>query len=142
MTDDEELIEGVLTFEETTEGVHIAVQSYFLNEQSDPDEAQYVWAYRIRISNDGNVPVKLLNRHWIITDGHGGVHEVKGEGVIGEQPVIEPGTSFIYTSGTPLTTPSGFMRGSYEMRRADGGVFNAAVPAFSLDSPHSSLEIN
>jgi len=142
MSDDEELIDGVLTYEETTEGVHIAVQSYFLNEQSDPEEAQFVWAYRIKISNQGQVPVKLLNRHWIITDGGGGTHEVKGEGVIGEQPVIEPGDSFIYTSGTPLSTPSGFMRGSYEMRRADGGLFDVAIPAFSLDSPHTSLEIN
>lgn len=142
MSDDEDLIDGVLTYEESTEGVHIAVQSYFLNEQSDPDEAQFVWAYRIKISNQGQAPVKLLSRHWIITDGGGGTHEVKGEGVIGEQPVIEPGDSFIYTSGTPLSTPSGFMRGSYEMRRADGGLFDVTIPAFSLDSPHSSLEIN
>lgn len=142
MDSDEDLIDDVLTFEATTDGVHVAVQSYYLNEQSDPEEAQYVWAYRIKITNGGAIPVKLLNRHWIITDGTGGVHEVQGEGVVGEQPVIEPGDNYVYTSGTPLSTPSGFMKGSYEMRRADGATFDVEIPAFSLDSPHTSLNIN
>lgn len=141
MTDDD-LIDGVLTFEETTEGIHIAVQSYFLDEQSKPDYGQYVWAYRIQISNLSDRTVQLINRHWIITDGVGAVQEVKGVGVIGEQPIIRPGQSFTYTSGTPLSTPSGFMRGSYEMRREDGQLFPATIPAFSLDSPHISLHIN
>ncbi|NVJ99552.1 MAG: Co2+/Mg2+ efflux protein ApaG [Alphaproteobacteria bacterium] len=139
---EDDLIDGVLTFEAETAGVHVAVQSYYLNEQSEPEDGQFVWAYRIKITNNGAVPVKLLNRHWIITDGIGGVHEVQGEGVVGEQPLIEPGHHFIYTSGTPLGTSSGFMRGSYEMRRADGGTFDVEIPAFSLDSPHTSLHIN
>ncbi|WP_417449087.1 Co2+/Mg2+ efflux protein ApaG [Kordiimonas sp.] len=139
---EDDLIDGVLTFEETTEGVHIAVQSYYLDEQSKPEAQQYVWAYRIRITNKADLPVQLLNRHWIITDGNGGQQEVKGIGVIGEQPVIRPGDTYIYTSGTPLSTPSGFMRGSYEMQRDDGIMFRAKVPAFSLDSPHVSLHIN
>ncbi|WP_417456321.1 Co2+/Mg2+ efflux protein ApaG [Kordiimonas sp.] len=139
---DDDLIDGVLTFEETTEGIHIAVQSYFLNEQSKPEAQQYVWAYRIKITNTSNKPVQLLNRHWIITDSTGGIQEVKGVGVIGEQPVIRPNETFIYTSGTPLGTPSGFMRGSYEMQREDGMMFSATIPAFSLDSPHVPLHIN
>jgi len=142
MDSDDDLIDGVLTFEAETEGVHVAVQSYFLNEQSEPEEGQYVWAYRIKISNKSDTPVKLLSRHWIITDGVGGIHEVRGEGVVGEQPLISPGDSFIYTSGTPLSTPSGFMGGSYEMRRTDGHTFDVEIPAFSLDSPHTSLDIN
>ncbi|WP_262692373.1 Co2+/Mg2+ efflux protein ApaG [Kordiimonas aestuarii] len=139
---DDDLIDGVLTFEETTEGIHIAVQSYYLAEQSKPEAQQFVWAYRIRITNEAGQPVQLLNRHWMITDANGGLQEVKGVGVIGEQPVIRPGDTYIYTSGTPLSTPSGFMRGSYEMQRDDGVMFNAQVPAFSLDSPHVSLHIN
>lgn len=139
---DDELIDGVLTFEETTEGIHIAVQSYFLSEQSKPEAQQFVWAYRIRITNGGEHTVQLLNRHWVITDGMGGIQEVKGVGVVGEQPVLRPGDAFVYTSGTPLSTPSGFMRGSYEMQREDGVLFRATVPAFSLDSPHISLNIN
>lgn len=142
MDSDDDLIDGVLTFEAETAGVHVAVQSYFLSEQSEPAESQYVWAYRIKITNKADVPVKLLNRHWIITDGVGGVHEVQGEGVVGEQPLIGPGDTFIYTSGTPLSTATGFMRGSYEMRRADGHTFDVEIPAFSLDSPHTSLDIN
>ncbi|NVJ69973.1 MAG: Co2+/Mg2+ efflux protein ApaG [Alphaproteobacteria bacterium] len=142
MNSDDDLIDGVLTYEAETEGVHVAVQSYFLSEQSDPEAQQYVWAYRIRITNKSASPVRLLNRHWVITDSTGGVHEVQGEGVVGEQPTINPGDHFIYTSGTPLGTPSGFMQGSYGMRRADGATFDVEIPAFSLDSPHTSLNIN
>ncbi|WCL54560.1 Co2+/Mg2+ efflux protein ApaG [Gimibacter soli] len=139
---DDDLIDGVMTFEAITEGVRVAVQSYFLSGQSDPEEGSYVWAYRIRISNEGAATVQLINRHWIITDGHGGVQEVQGAGVVGEQPVLAPGERFVYTSGTPLSTPTGFMRGTYEMQRPDGTFFDVEIPAFSLDSPHYSLKLN
>lgn len=138
----EELIEGVLTFEETTLEIKVSVQSYFLDGQSDPDANQYVWAYRVMIENQSDMPVRLLSRHWIITNGNGQNNEVKGEGVIGEQPLILPGQHFIYTSGSPLDTPTGFMRGSYEMEDPDGERFRVAIPAFSLDSPYCSTEIN
>ncbi|MCJ9429896.1 Co2+/Mg2+ efflux protein ApaG [Kordiimonas marina] len=142
MTDDDDLIDGVLTFDAVTEGIHVEVQSFYLNEQSRPDAGQYLWAYRIRITNDGDKTAQLLNRHWVITDGHGHVKEVRGPGVIGEKPVLQPGESFVYTSGTPLNTPTGFMRGSYDMVREDGSHFEVEVPAFSLDSPHMTMNIN
>ena len=139
---DDDLIDDILTFEDVTEGVRVAVQSYFLEDQSNPDEGQYIWAYRIRITNESNQAVKLLNRHWIITDGRGGINEVKGVGVIGEQPLIQPGQHYVYTSGSPLKTPSGFMRGSYEMIDSKNRIFTVAIPAFSLDSPYCSQGIN
>lgn len=138
----EDLVDGVMTFEAETAGVRIAVQSYFLEEQSDEDEAQFVWAYRIKIINESSVTIQLLNRHWIITDANGKVQEVQGEGVIGEQPVISPGQWFAYTSGTPLTTSSGFMRGSYEMQDENGDHFFVEIPTFSLDSPYYPLKVN
>lgn len=138
----EDLIDDVMTFEAETAGIRVAVQSYFLDDQSDPDQSRFVWAYRIRIANDSDITVQLLNRHWIITDAKGKVEEVKGEGVIGEQPVIGPGQSFTYTSGTPLSTPSGFMHGTYEMQDEDGSHFFVEIPSFSLDSPYYSLKVN
>ena len=139
---DEDLLPDMLTFEELSEGVLIAVQSYFLEDQSNPDAGQYVWAYRVRISNQNPFPVKLLSRHWVITDGRGGVKEVQGNGVIGEQPLIAPNQSFVYTSGSPLNTPSGFMRGTYQMIDNAERIFTVAIPAFSLDSPYCSQGIN
>jgi len=140
MSDD--LIEELLTFEEMTEDISVAVQSYFLEEQSDPEEGQYIWAYRIRIHNHSTLSAKLLSRHWIITNGRGAVKEVKGDGVIGEQPLIRPGASYVYTSGSPLSTPSGFMRGSFQMIDSENRIFSVAIPAFSLDSPYCSQNIN
>ena len=138
----EDLIDGAMTFEAKTDSMRVAVQSYFLDDQSDPDNAQFVWAYRIKIINDSDMTVQLLNRHWIITDASGKVQEVKGEGVIGEQPIIGPGQWFVYTSGTPLSTSSGFMRGSYEMQDEDGEHFFIEIPTFSLDSPYYSMKVN
>lgn len=138
----EKLIDGVLTFSEVTEGIRVSVQSYFLNDQSEPENSQYVWAYRILIENEGDIPVRLLTRHWTITDSKGHRQEVIGEGVVGEQPYLAPEQEFIYTSGCPLKTPSGFMQGSYEMEDADGRIFKVAIPAFSLDSPFCSQDIN
>ena len=129
-------------YEETTRGVTVRVAPSYLPEQSDPFAGRWVWAYHIRLENDGDVPVQLISRHWIITDARGHVEEVQGPGVVGEQPVIEPGRSFDYVSGCPLTTPSGIMRGTYQMVDADGDAFDVAIPAFSLDSPETKARPN
>jgi len=139
---DEEHIEGVLTFEEVTHGVRIAVQSYYLDEQSEPENGKFFWAYRIKIINESDEKVKLIDRHWVIIDGNGITKEVKGEGVIGEQPLMQPSQEFIYTSGTPLDTPSGFMRGTYGMIKGEKERIDVVIPAFSLDSPYGELKIN
>jgi ApaG protein len=101
-----------------------------------------VWAYHIRIENGGEEPVQLISRHWIITDAQGRTQEVRGLGVVGEQPVIQPGASFDYVSGCPLTTPSGMMRGSYQMTLGSGWPFEVEIPAFSLDSPEARARPN
>ncbi|MGX6648433.1 Co2+/Mg2+ efflux protein ApaG [Maricaulaceae bacterium MS644] len=120
---------------EETQGVVIRVQPSFLAEDSDPDEGRYVWAYTVEIENTGEQAVRLLSREWRITDAMNRTEIVRGDGVVGEQPHLEPGERFSYTSGAPLTTPSGFMTGAYLMERADGVRFDAAVPAFALDTP-------
>ena len=140
--EDEDLIEGVLTFEEVTDDIRIAVQSYFLNEHSSPEKNEFFWAYRVKVINESEETVQLLNRHWTITSGQGVTTEVQGVGVVGEQPYLEPSHHFIYTSGTPLGTPTGFMKGSYQMRRGDRDLFDVIVPTFSLDSPHCEMNIN
>ncbi|MEQ8193366.1 MAG: Co2+/Mg2+ efflux protein ApaG [Rhodospirillales bacterium] len=129
-------------FTETTRAITIQVRAYYLDDQSSPDDNLYVWAYHVRIENNGNRTVKLLNRFWSITDETGNSQEVRGEGVVGEQPVLAPGESFEYTSGTPLPTPSGFMVGAYQMIAEDGEEFDAKVPAFSLDSPHQKRQLH
>lgn len=123
-------------FEETTGKIHIAVEPDFLDDQSEPDEGRYLWAYRVTIENRGEVPVQLISRYWRITDARGCVREVRGDGVIGEQPVIGPGSSFQYTSGAPLQTACGFMTGKYQMRDAAGRSFEAGIPMFALESPY------
>jgi ApaG protein len=130
------------TYSETTRSLTVTVEPTFLEEQSSPSENQFVWAYKVRIENHGQQTVQLLRRHWRITDALGRVHEVKGPGVVGEQPVLRPGDSFEYTSGTPLTTPSGIMAGSYQMENDVGEHFDIMIPAFSLDSPHQPRRIN
>tara|TARA_B100001123_G_C15232059_1_gene995555 strand:+ start:985 stop:1332 length:348 start_codon:yes stop_codon:yes gene_type:complete len=114
----------------------------FLEEQSSPEKSHYIWAYEVRIENLGQTSVQLLNRHWSITDALGQTQTVRGPGVVGEQPVLNPGESFEYTSGTPLRTPSGLMVGSYQMEDVKGEVFDVKIPAFSLDSPHQSVQFN
>lgn len=138
----DDLINGVMTFSQKTGDIQVDVQSYFLDEQSAPEQAQYMWAYRIKVSNEGDDWIQLIDRHWIITDARGNVREVRGDGVVGEQPVISGGQSYIYTSGTPLETPSGFMQGSYGIVDATGRSSRIDVPAFSLDSPHAQLKVN
>jgi ApaG protein len=121
----------------TTQNVQVTVHAFYLEDQSKPDENRYVWAYRIRIENRGRRAVQLMRRTWHITDARGRTQLVEGAGVIGQQPTLEPGESFEYTSGTPLDTPSGIMVGSYHMVTIDTGEpFDVAIPAFSLDSPH------
>jgi ApaG protein len=137
-----DLLDNVMTFEAVTRNICVAGQSYYLLEQSRPELDQHVWAYRIRITNEGKETVTLLNRHWIITDGNGKMTEVKGSGVVGEQPRLKPQDRYIYTSGTPLATPTGFMTGSYEMQTEDGALFDVDIPTFSLDSPHTEQKIN
>jgi len=124
-------------FEAVTRGVRVTVRAFYLADQSEPDRGHHVWAYRVAIANEGRQTVQLLRRTWLITDAMGRTQRVHGEGVIGEQPVLEPGENFEYTSGTPLSTPSGFMRGTYHMvATATGEAFDVAIPSFSLDSPH------
>ena len=129
-------------YEKITREVSVSVRPFFLAEQSSPDRNHYVWAYRVNIHNRGNDTVQLLNRHWKITDKLGRLQEVKGPGVVGEQPVLRPGESFEYTSGCPLETPSGIMAGSYEMTTSGGEKFMVEIPAFSLDSPHDKARVN
>ncbi len=129
-------------YDQTTQSIRITVKPVYLEEQSSPIENHYVWAYHIRIENEGRETVQLLNRRWQITDSLGCIQEVVGAGVVGEQPTLKPGEYFEYTSGTPLSTPSGIMVGSYEMQSSDGRRFDVAVPAFSLDSPHQPVHLN
>lgn len=129
-------------YSETTRSIQVTVQPIYLEDQSAPDEQRFVWAYHVRIENRGPETVQLRTRHWRITDGLGRIQEVKGAGVVGEQPVLEPGGTFEYTSGTPLPTPSGFMQGSYQMETRSGERFDVAIPPFSLDSPHQPMKLN
>ncbi len=120
--------------------VHVKPQ--FLQGQSRPEDSKFVWAYTITIENHGPDTVTLLTRHWIITDALGHKQEVKGDGVVGETPTLKPGESFQYTSGCPLSTPSGIMVGSYGMTTKHGEMFTIDIPAFSLDSPHDHRSVN
>jgi ApaG protein len=126
----------------TTRGIRVTVQPVFLEEQSTPDARHFVWAYHVRIENRGEATVQLVTRHWRITDAHGHVHEVRGEGVVGKQPVLKPGEAFEYASGTPLATPYGVMVGTYQMVSESGEAFDIAIPAFSLDSPHHQIVVH
>ena len=131
-----------MIYEATTHDVRVQVEPVFLENQSAPDEGHFVWAYSVRIENLGSSPVRLVNRYWRITDALGLVEEVRGPGVVGEQPTISPGSHFEYTSGAPLKTPSGIMFGAYEMQDATGDSFQVDIPAFSLDSPHQAIQLN
>lgn len=128
---------------ETTRGITVTVEPVYLDDQSSPADSHYVWAYRVRIENRGDETVQLRRRRWVITDSRGRVQEVQGSGVVGEQPVLHPGETYEYTSGTPLPTPSGIMEGAYQME-VEGGheKFDVAIPAFSLDSPYEPMRLN
>lgn len=122
-------------YSETTRSITVTVRPVYLEEHSSPADDHYVWAYHVRIENQGGETVQLRNRHWKIIDSVGRLQEVRGPGVVGEQPELQPGQSFEYTSSCPLTTSSGFMVGDYEMETRDGERFLIRIPAFSLDSP-------
>ena len=127
----------------TTRSIEVQVTPRFLSERSSPENGYYFWAYTIEITNHSTATVQLKTRHWMITDAHGRLQEVKGAGVVGETPVLEPGKSFEYTSGVPLPTPSGFMTGTYGMVvPASGEGFNVQIPAFSLDSSEARRTLN
>ncbi len=129
-------------YSSVTRAIRVTVEPIYLNEQSSPEDSHFVWAYQVKIENDGAETVQLINRHWRITDSLGRLQEVRGEGVVGEQPVLRPGEAYQYTSGTPLATPSGIMAGSYEMVTMAGERFDVEIPAFSLDSPHQDRRLN
>jgi ApaG protein len=129
-------------YRETTRAITVSVEPIYLEDQSNPEESHFVWAYKVRIDNEGPETVQLLRRHWQITDARGRLQEVEGPGVVGEQPVLEPGQSFEYTSGTPLPTASGIMVGSYQMETRQGETFEVRIPAFSLDSPYEDTRLN
>lgn len=129
-------------YHETTNDIRVSVMPVYIDERSDPAAGRYFWAYRVKIENQGTRTVQLVSRYWHITDANGHVEEVAGPGVVGEQPVLEPGQSFEYTSGCPLTTPSGIMVGHYEMAVEGGDRLRVRIPAFSLDLPDAEPVYN
>jgi len=129
-------------YSETTQSIKVTVQPHYLEDQSAPEDDHYVWAYHVLIENLGAETVQLKSRYWHITDAVGQAQEVRGDGVVGEQPVLEPGASYEYTSGTPLNTPSGIMVGAYTMVNERGERFDVAIPAFSLDCPYGEKRLN
>ena len=137
-----ESVEESGAYARTTRSITVTVEPFYLDDQSAPEENHFVWAYHVCIQNHGEQTVQLLTRFWRITDSLGNVQEVRGDGVVGEQPILNPGDSFEYTSGTPLPTPSGIMVGAYQMLAQSGERFDVDVPAFSLDSPYQALQIH
>lgn len=133
---DESFPEG-RRYSATTRAITVSVEPHFVEEHSEPDSRYFLWAYHVRIENNGSETVQLLTRHWRITDAFGHEQEVRGEGVVGKQPVLGPGDTFEYESGCPLSTPSGIMLGTYQMVSTSGEFFDVEIPAFSLDTPHS-----
>ncbi len=129
-------------YSSVTRNIRVTVEPKFLADRSEPAQNLYFWSYTVEIANAGDGSVQLTHRHWKITDGNGRLEEVRGPGVIGEQPTLKPGQSFRYTSGCPLTTPSGIMSGEYRMVSEGGETFDIAIPAFSLDSPYAKRVLN
>lgn len=125
-----------------TDDIEVKVEPSYLADRSEPASSRFFWAYAVEIANHMAVSVQLVSRHWIITDAQGRREEVKGQGVVGEQPILEPGGTFRYVSGCPLTTPSGFMAGSYRMIDETGRGFDVTIPTFSLDSPGQRKTLN
>ncbi len=126
----------------STRGITVSVEPTYLESRSSPDTSQYFWAYRVTIENQGLETVHLLSRHWMISNARGELTEVKGPGVVGEQPVLKPGESFEYTSGAPLDTPTGMMGGAYQMESESGERFDIEIPTFSLDRPNQRVFLN
>jgi ApaG protein len=129
-------------YQATTRAIRVIVRPQYFAEESDPRQSQYVWAYHVRLENTGSETVQLRSRHWKITDGMGNLKEVKGPGVVGKTPVLRPGESFEYSSGTPLSTSSGIMSGTYQMVSESGEQFDIQIPTFSLDTPSATRSQN
>ena len=129
-------------YQAVTRDIEVLVTPRYLSERSSPDNGYFFWAYTVEIKNGGTETVQLKTRHWKITDANGRLQEVRGAGVVGEEPILKPGETFEYTSGVPLPTPSGFMMGSYGMVSGAGEKFDIEIPAFSLDSAHAKPTIN
>jgi ApaG protein len=129
-------------YSSTTHDITVSVEPMYLDQESAPDKNIYVWAYTVRIQNNSNDTLQLRKRYWKITDAYGRVQEVHGPGVVGEQPVLKPGDSFEYTSGTPLSTPSGIMAGIYAMETSSGNMVDVEIPPFSLDTPGDRPALN
>jgi ApaG protein len=124
-------------YQSTTHNIAVRVAPRFVPEESNPRDGRFFWAYTVEIANRGDITVQLKSRYWNITDGEGRVQEVRGQGVVGEQPIIQPGDTYRYTSGCPLTTPDGIMVGAYQMVDENGRAFEIDIPAFPLESPHA-----
>jgi len=139
--DERPTVKAFFPYAATTAGITVRVAPRYLDEQSDPDAGEWAWSYHVRIENDTADDVQLLDRHWIITDGHGRVEQVRGPGVVGDQPVIAPGGAYDYVSGCPLPTSSGTMTGSFGMAAREA-MFAVAIPLFSLDSPDARRVVN
>jgi ApaG protein len=129
------LMNAFFSYAETTHDVTVRVAVNFLAEQSEPELGKWFWAYHIRVENGRPAPVQLLTRHWTIVDGRGGLYRREGKGVVGEEPVIHPGTAYDYVSGCPLGTPTGWMEGSYRMLEAGGSMIEVRIPRFALQAP-------
>ena len=130
------------SYAQTTKQITVTVNPIFLGDESDPDVGMFFWSYHVVIQNNGVETVQLLSRYWRITDALGTLQEVRGDGVVGEQPVLKPGQSFEYTSGTPLSTSSGIMSGNYQMVSSGGKSFDINIPTFSLDSPYEGNAVH
>ena len=129
-------------YEERTDDIIVRVEPEFLPEQSNPSDSRFIWAYTVEIDNQSERDLTVVERFWQIADSRGQVHEIRGAGVVGERPVVKSGESFRYTSGAPLTAPSGMMRGSYRVESEDGTCFDITVPTFLLDSPYEAQFLN
>tara|TARA_Y200000002_G_C22616407_1_gene636215 strand:+ start:103 stop:495 length:393 start_codon:yes stop_codon:yes gene_type:complete len=129
-------------YSKTTNGVTVTVTPYFLEDQSSPQEDHYVWAYQVNIRNTSSNTIKLNHRNWVIIDANGKIMNIQGEGVVGEFPILHPGESFEYTSGTPLKTSNGFMQGFYMMSQINGEQLKIDIPTFSLDSPYGKKNLH
>jgi ApaG protein len=136
------IFQRVQSYTATTRDIRVSVKPTYLEDQSAPNDNHFVWSYQVKIENLGRETVQLRSRHWHITDARGELYDVKGPGVIGEQPILEPGDTYEYTSGTPLPTPSGIMSGEYQMENERGEMFDIQIPPFSLDSPYQPVRLN
>ncbi|WP_409433202.1 Co2+/Mg2+ efflux protein ApaG [Litorimonas sp. RW-G-Af-16] len=142
MSDSGDLHAHIAMFEQRTNDVIVRVEPEYLAEQSSHTDSRYIWAYTVEIDNQSNEDLQVTGRFWQIADSRGHVQEVRGSGVVGEKPVVKAGEVFRYTSGAPLTAPSGMMRGTYRVENTSGTSFDVDIPAFVLDSPHEGLRVN